>query len=267
MSIGYIEGWFTPFMHKWLNNLSLTTAKWVKSAVEQDSFVPISNQDNCEISHSSSISDIFTAIYTQLEFISDLKWSDAVQNAQFLQLFAKVFHSNQTLNTAIEAYCDALTASEKSSLYPSKVGLITNIMTGNPALELEDISTEMFVKMHNVQFAVEKLKEMYLLMNVKKINQTLLKHVEEVEELNAVGKKRSTLRGQFKFQVVCAENLRPTNKSGSSDPFVVIRVPEETRVPPLEKVIREDNQTQKDRSINNPSEEIILRGNDCVLFK
>lgn len=88
MSIGYIEGWFTPFMHKWLHNLSITTKTWVENALQNDDLKPLNNND--EIGYSSSISDVYTAIYTQLEFISDLKWSDAVQNAQFLQMFAKV---------------------------------------------------------------------------------------------------------------------------------------------------------------------------------
>jgi hypothetical protein len=91
MSIGYIEGWFAPFMYKWLKQLSLKTVGWVDNAIKADNFEPIAPPSQYEVPlHSSSITDVFSAIYSELEFITDLQWSDAVQNAQFLQAFAKV---------------------------------------------------------------------------------------------------------------------------------------------------------------------------------
>jgi hypothetical protein len=92
MSIGYIEGWFAPFMYKWLKQLSLKTVDWVDNAIKADNFEPIAKTAEYEVPlHSASITDVFSAMYSELEFITDLRWSDAVQNAQFLQAFAKVF--------------------------------------------------------------------------------------------------------------------------------------------------------------------------------
>jgi hypothetical protein len=91
LSIGYIEGWFTPFMYKWLDHLSETTAGWVEKAIKADTWAPISKRLDGEVPlHSSSIMDVFSAINAKLEFITDLQWSDPVQNAQFFQIFAKV---------------------------------------------------------------------------------------------------------------------------------------------------------------------------------
>ena len=171
------------------------------------------------------------------------------------------------MNSAIETYCERISTTEKKILYPSRQ-LITNIITGKSALELEDIEEELFVKLHNISFAYDKLSEMYELMNVKKINQTILEHLEFLNERKRNSKIHDNfVSGQFRIQVVCAENLKPTNKNGSSDPFAVMRVPEGTVLPPLEKVQRADNETQKDRGLDDLAEDVILRGDDCVLFR
>ena len=92
MSTAYIESWFAPFMYKWLGQLSKKTIGWVEQAVKADSFTPEGFTPDGSPLHSSSITDVFTAIYSELEFITDLKWSDTLQNAQFFQAFAKVIH-------------------------------------------------------------------------------------------------------------------------------------------------------------------------------
>jgi hypothetical protein len=68
------------------------TQVWVSNAVKTDNFEP-SNADFGVSSNSSSVTDIFTVIYEELDFISDLGWSNAVQNAGFMQKFAKVSFS------------------------------------------------------------------------------------------------------------------------------------------------------------------------------
>ena len=94
LNTSYIEGWFAPFIFKWLNQLSTKTINWVDQAVKTDSFTPEGTSADGIPLHSSSITDVFSAIYSELEFITDLQWSDAVQNAQFFQAFAKVRLSN-----------------------------------------------------------------------------------------------------------------------------------------------------------------------------
>lgn len=90
MSTSYIEGWFAPFMYKWLKELSKKTIGWVEEAVKADNFVSEAEGPDGVPMHSSSITDVFVAIYSELEFITDLQWSDPLQNAHFFQMFAKV---------------------------------------------------------------------------------------------------------------------------------------------------------------------------------
>jgi hypothetical protein len=85
-----VEGWFSPFMYKWLHQLSFKTISWVENSVKQDSFDPPDSGDD-EPPHSESITYLFKALYAELEFITDIEWSNPIQNAQFFQMYAKVF--------------------------------------------------------------------------------------------------------------------------------------------------------------------------------
>eukprot|EP00842_Homolaphlyctis_polyrhiza_P003720 jgi/Hompol1/4349/HPOL_007115-RA len=84
------ERWFSPFMMRWLGTLQEKTVDWVTQAVRTDTFEPTeaANEEG-NPAHSSSITDVFTAIYSELEFITDLGWSDPLENAIFFQSFAR----------------------------------------------------------------------------------------------------------------------------------------------------------------------------------
>lgn len=92
MNTGFnVERWFAPFVHKWLEHLGERTLEWVTNAVKADNFEPvIPPGGGDELHNSSSIADLFSAVYQELDFIKDLGWSNVVQNALFLQAFAKV---------------------------------------------------------------------------------------------------------------------------------------------------------------------------------
>lgn len=85
-----VEGWLSPFMYKWLNQLSGKTVEWVSNAVKLDSFNPDDGPHDQEPPHSVSITDLFSALYSELEFITNLEWSNPLQNARFFQMYGKV---------------------------------------------------------------------------------------------------------------------------------------------------------------------------------
>jgi hypothetical protein len=91
LSISYIEESFAPFIYNWLKHLANKTMKWVEEAVKADSFEPIAPTRDGDIPlHSSSITDVFAAMYSELDIIADLNWTNEKQNAQFYQAFGKV---------------------------------------------------------------------------------------------------------------------------------------------------------------------------------
>jgi hypothetical protein len=105
----YIERWFLPFIEMWLNHLEVLTVEWVGNAIKEDKFETILSSGTSQLEHSSSIRDIISAIYQQLDFIADLKWHDPTQNAKFLQTFAKI------ISKAMEHYSQVILESELQS--------------------------------------------------------------------------------------------------------------------------------------------------------
>ena len=101
-----MERWFLPFIESWLNHLEHLTVEWVGNAIKVDSFEITHCSEASQLEHSSSIRDVISAIYQQLDFIADLKWHDPVQNAKFLQTFARI------ISKAMEHYCRVIIESE-----------------------------------------------------------------------------------------------------------------------------------------------------------
>ena len=74
---------------KWLDQLKNQTIIWVKNAIKNDKFVSLGNGD--QSLHSSSVIDLFSVIYQELDFIYNLMWVDDIQRCTFYQKFLKVF--------------------------------------------------------------------------------------------------------------------------------------------------------------------------------
>ena len=78
---------------KWLDHLSNKTIEWVTSAIKADNFETNATEEDLENGNmppSSSVTDLFTVVFQQMEIVLDLGWRNEVQNACFLQKFAKV---------------------------------------------------------------------------------------------------------------------------------------------------------------------------------
>ncbi|KAJ2993733.1 hypothetical protein HDV02_002096 [Globomyces sp. JEL0801] len=266
LSQTYVESWFAPFMYKWLHQLSLKSILWVQEAVKADTFDPEGEGEDGVPLHSSSITDVFSSIYSELEFITDLRWSDPVQNAQFFQMFAK------TMNSAIEQYCDAIALAEKKTSVSAVTSFTQNLL-GNKNTEPEDIEAESCAKLRNVQFAMSKLREMYKMMNVSAITKTVKNHRKSMAILKSVDKTAASeakITGAFKFHATYAENVKPINKNGTSNPYLIVRVPEGTVVPPLEQPTALSPSKVKDgddRPKAPTPTATVLTGNACELFR
>ncbi|KAI9206279.1 uncharacterized protein BJ171DRAFT_579788 [Polychytrium aggregatum] len=237
-----IERWFAPFVHRWLLNLNERTQEWVSNSVKSDTFEPIqqppvslsinSSNDslNSEVpvpkpmTHSFSVTDLFSAMYQELEFINDLEWTNIEQRSLFFQSFARTVHD------AIEQYCDAVVLGE---IKADQKGFASQFL--GKIVGPKDIANESCVKLCNIEYALAKLEDMYELICVPDLTQTLKSHRQSVfAERGKIHPNRNigdTLMGAFYIQVSYAENLRPCNKNGFSNPYLVIRVPDGTRVP------------------------------------
>ncbi|KAJ3328963.1 hypothetical protein HDU76_008921 [Blyttiomyces sp. JEL0837] len=240
-----VERWFLPFVSKWLDHLASKTVEWVTNAVKADAFNPtvgtLQRDAEGQTPHSSSVTDLFHAVYSELEFIIDMGWENQVQNAGFFQKFSK------TVNRAIEQYCDAIGVGEPSSQQSIGSALSTflqsrqaNATTAGPA----DITSESCVKLCNIEYALTRLDDMYRIMNVAVL--TLLTRTMKDYRATLHPPKKLTsptspdpkhdsdepVKGAFKLQLSYAENIKPVTKAGLANAYLVLRVPENTVVPP-----------------------------------
>ena len=95
MSVDYIENWFSPFIFKWLQQLSSKTVGWVDLAIAADDFTPISQSSRGIPSHSSSVADIFSALFAELKVFDGLGFTSKEKVARIYQGFARVFMINR----------------------------------------------------------------------------------------------------------------------------------------------------------------------------
>jgi hypothetical protein len=117
-----LDKWFSPFIFNWLDMLCSKTVEWVTNAVRADSFqitetymisladiqdsefVNSSTSENMSSDTSSSnlimnsnpppcsssATDLFTAIYSELRVLLDLEWDNKIQRSGFFLKFAQV---------------------------------------------------------------------------------------------------------------------------------------------------------------------------------
>ncbi len=105
---------------------------------------------------------------------------------------------------------------------PAAVSSFSQILASK-ATTPRDVDMTTCVKLRNMEFAIDKLEEMYKLMNVSSLNQTS-------HPSRPCSDMTDTIRGAFRVHVVSADNMKSV-KGGLANPFVVIRVPEGTGCP------------------------------------
>jgi len=106
-----VEKWFKEFVVSWLKAQQEKTVEWVKNAIDSDKLEKTSD----EIPHSSSVVDLFSIMFEELELIKGLEWSDIDQYTEFITAFAKI------ITKAIEQYCDSMQSGEIKKEDASKI--------------------------------------------------------------------------------------------------------------------------------------------------
>jgi hypothetical protein len=173
------------------------------------------------------------------------------------------------MNAAIEQYCDALMAEapkENVNAATNAVTALTANLLGSKRDEPQDIKNISFAKLRNIAFAIHKLREVYSMMNVSAITKTVRMHRKSMAQLKPQT-SADTITGAFKVHVAYAENVKPTNKSGLSNPYVIVRVPEGTLVPPDESLAVYKKKSKSKRESIDSDLPVVLKGTDCELFR
>jgi len=105
------------------------------TAIKIDKF-EMNSEANDQLGFSSSITDVFSAIFQQLDFIVALDWNDAYQSAIFIHTFSKV------ISKALDHYCDAIFADEFKTTDVSFMATWQNFLPKNKSSAPQDIRIE-----------------------------------------------------------------------------------------------------------------------------
>ena len=106
------------------------------------------------------------------------------------------------------------------------------------------------------------------MMNVQAIARNVKKHKQLAEKKPSVSS--DFLTGTFNVHVAYAENIKPTLKTGASNPYLIVRVPEGTVVPPPPQPANRKKTMSPSAEEELPQAEpepLVLTGNNCELFK
>ena len=229
----HVERWFINFMNHWLECLEDKTLEWVTNAVAVDQF-HLNPSELEEMTPSSSIKDVFSAIYQELEFIANLSWPNPLENSKFLLYFSKI------INKAMEQYCDAIALGDPKPENAGIIGLTEYLPGGKANNGPKDIGLEVCTKLCNIQFATSKLDHVYELMNMSKVQETLsrldsshlnLNPIELLKTSSNSSNSNSTnssdlFSGTLNVEILYAENIKPCTKSGTSNCYVIVKPPE-----------------------------------------
>ncbi|KAI8815137.1 hypothetical protein BJ742DRAFT_765530 [Cladochytrium replicatum] len=265
-----LENWFSPFLRKWLVHMSSKTIEWVSNAVRADKFefVNIPSEEQraggtmAGLLHSSSVTDLFSVIFQEMDILLGVKWRDPVQSASCLQAFAK------TVYTAIDQYCYALMIGENGADQGAVTNpgwaALTSLRTTAPR-EPQDIQHKTCVKLSNMEYALVKLAEMFKLMNIAGASQLIRDHRKSIFDTRKFSKSRNAadndddfVKGGFFIQIAYAEDIKSCNKNGLANPYCLVRVPDGTVLPP--EFGNYDTNA-------GPAVPIVLTGRDCELLR
>ncbi|KAL5624397.1 hypothetical protein BROUX41_004457 [Berkeleyomyces rouxiae] len=225
-----IEDLFLEFVQKWLANAEERVTSFVEEAIKQDSFkVRINGPEDIPTDsqrHSSSIIDIFTLFNQTLDQITKLKWQSELHHARFMTTLARIFA------TGIGRYCEivdsqftkemdrpsarelaAVTQSTQEKLFQYARDALNTKVKAEPF----QFFPESFVKLNNIEYAIQELDKLEKEMNVDACVAT----IERFE-----GPPKPMRKGSntyiFTIKMIEAEDLKACDTSGYSDPYIIL---------------------------------------------
>lgn len=247
----HIESLLETFVWRWIKNAEERMTSFVEEAIKQDPFkVRTHNPQDIpsdEERHSVSILDTFTLFNQTVDQVYKLEWDDDVHHARFMTALSKGFAAGigryceiveqqfakeMDRQTAQEAAVSSKTAQEKwlqyakdawntkekiepFQFYP-EVCLTPRREVGIFRLNANLIIAQSFVKLNNIEYAMQALDKLEKLVNVDACAEVLRK---------AEGPKppvKKPARYVFTIKIVEAEDLKACDPSGFSDPYVVL---------------------------------------------
>ncbi|OLN88661.1 Uncharacterized protein C11E3.02c [Colletotrichum chlorophyti] len=227
-----IEELLVDFVWRWVRNAEAMIVSFVSEAIKQDQFqVRRNNPDGIPTDaerHSSSVVDIFSSFNQIIDQVYQFEWDSDVHHAKFMTALARSFAAGigqyceeleqrfakeMDRPTAQEAAAANKTTQEKFMQYAQYARDAWNT---KDAPEPFQFYPESFVKLNNIEFAMQELDKLEKTMNVDECARIL----QRIEGHNKQPKRPN--KYVFTIKVVEAEDLKACDPSGFSDPYVVL---------------------------------------------
>ncbi|KAK1998614.1 hypothetical protein LX36DRAFT_29647 [Colletotrichum falcatum] len=227
-----IEELLVDFVWRWVRNAENVMVEVVDGAISQDSFQVRTNDPNKIPTdaerHSTSVIDIFLMFHQTMEQVYQLEWDSDVHHARFMTALARSYAAG------IGQYCDELekrfakemdrpTAQEIAANKTTQEKFMQYAQYARDAWNPKDAPEpfqflpESFVKLNNIEHAMQELDKLEKAMNVDACAEVLRK-------AEGLGKQQAKRPNKYVFtiKVVEAEDLKACDPSGFSDPYVVL---------------------------------------------
>ncbi|KAK1729389.1 hypothetical protein CaCOL14_002659 [Colletotrichum acutatum] len=228
-----IEELLVDFVWRWVRNAESVMVELVDNAIAEDPFqVKTHNPDGIPSDnerHSSSVVDIFSMFHQTMEQVYQLEWDSDVHHARFMTALArsyaagigqyceeleKRFGKEMDRPTAQEAAAANQTTQEKFMQYAQYARDAWNT---KDAPEPFQFYPESFVKLNNIEHAMQALDKLEKSMNVDAC-------AEVLQKAERLGKQQPRRPNKYVFtiKIVEAEDLKACDPGGFSDPYVVL---------------------------------------------
>ncbi|KAM3473629.1 hypothetical protein MY5147_004686 [Beauveria neobassiana] len=223
-----VENLLVDFVWRWVRSAEAKMTNYVDEAIKQDQFqVRIQHGDHSPRDserHSVSVIDIFMLFNQTVDQVFQLKWDNDEHNARFMTALARSF------SAGLGRYCEVLElqfskemdrpsaeelAMQTKSTQEKWMQYAKDAWNNKEKAEPFQFFAESFVKLNNIEFAMQELDKLEKSMHSDAC-------AELLEKIDGPRKQtRKPSKYTFTIKVVEAEDLKACDPSGYSDPYVV----------------------------------------------
>ncbi|OLL25875.1 hypothetical protein NEOLI_001392 [Neolecta irregularis DAH-3] len=212
-----LEAFFQYAVQSWLETTDAKTSEWVDRAISMDKFVA---EDDGQ-AHSSSVVDLFASFTQAVGTIKNLQWRDEYMNARFMTTLSK------TIDRALSQYCRIIEEMFATEMFPPTVGSPDQAPHERWLSKAKDVFSQeklepfiltptSCVQLNNIEFARMQLDNIEKSMDVDHQAEIILRNTTPTTD------QARPERMVFTIKIVQAEDLKPCDLNGLSDPYVVL---------------------------------------------
>ncbi|OWP01299.1 hypothetical protein B2J93_5579 [Marssonina coronariae] len=225
----HIEELLADFVWRWIRVSESKMVELVDEAIKQDQFRVRSDHHDRHATdderHSVSVIDVFRLLNQTADQIFQLEWDDDVQYAKFMTALSKSFGIGlarycEVLEQRFSKEMDRLSPAQEAAASQTKqekwMQLAKDAWNNKEKIEPFQFYPESFVKLNNIEYAIQQLDVLEKTMNVDACADVLAKIAPPKD------KQRRPSKYVFTVKIVEAEELKACDPNGTSDPYVVL---------------------------------------------